>query len=147
MKNLIIRDSFGDVTGLRHNSISDKSGEDFYHEYLNAAFKECYERNEVLTVDLDGNKGYSPSFIDEAFGNLVFDYKVENVEKLLKIKSDDFKFWETSVKTATYPLWELRRKRNDEPKKTILHNPWWKINNNGVLEQKIWIFPTENVHI
>jgi hypothetical protein len=137
-KILKIREEFGPITGLRHYSISEKSGEEFYHTILNKVFKQCYESNVELIVDLDNVRGYSPSFIDEAFGNLVFDFELRNVKKYLKIKSDDMSFWKSSIENDTYRLWEYRREKNEVPKKSHSHKPWWKIVN-GKLEEGIWI--------
>ena len=74
---------FSEYPGLRHCSISDDSGEEFYHEILNYKFKECFERDETLIVNIDYTAGYAPSFLDEAFGNLVFDFSLLNIKKLL----------------------------------------------------------------
>ncbi|KQB37104.1 STAS-like domain-containing protein [Flavobacterium aquidurense] len=135
---LLLRKKFGNVTGLRHCSVSDKSGEDFYHEFLNEEFKKSFEKGNVLVVDLDGNRGYSPSFIDESFGNLVYDFNLQNVSKYLEIKSDTFKFWEASIKDVTLPLWEIRRQNKNLPKKTKSHKAWWRFIDNK-FEEKVWI--------
>ena len=140
---LNLREKFGAVTGLRHADISDKSGEEFYHQFLNEAFKNCFEHGNILLVDLDGNKGYSPSFIDESFGNLVYDFHLENVQKYLKIKSNDFSYWESSVNEVTFPLWEMRRKNQDQPKKTTAHEPWWRWKNSKFFDKSVWIKPIE----
>lgn len=143
MENTLkILDVFGRFTGLRHCSISEKSGEEFYHKYLNFAFKNAFSNNLKLKVDLDGVRGYSPSFIDEAFGNLVFDFKLKNVKKHLIIKSDDFDFWKQSIQEDSFESWELKRKKNEFPKKTCIHEPWWKIENGDLLES-VWIKPNE----
>ena len=76
-----IKKDFSMYPGLRHHSISDNSGEDFYHTLLNLKFKEVYENASVLTVILDGTEGYAPSFLDEAFGNLIYDFSIEIVKK------------------------------------------------------------------
>ncbi len=137
---LKILEVFGRFTGLRHCSISEKSGEEFYHKYLNKAFKDAYSTGSKLLVDLDGVRGYSPSFVDEAFGNLVFDFGLKNIEKHLIIKSDDYDYWVTSIKNDSFKHWELKRNDNQLPKKTIIHLPWWKVNA-GELEESVWIKP------
>lgn len=142
-KILKLREEFGPVTGLRHYSISEKSGEEFYHTILNYAFKECYENHDFLTVDLDGVRGYSPSFIDEAFGNLVFDFGLSNVKNILKVKSEDMIFWKNSIENETYSLWNYKRENNELPKKTKEHEPWWKIID-GELKKDIWIKPIKS---
>ena len=35
---------FSEYPGLRHCSISDDSGEEYYHKILNSKFKETYEK-------------------------------------------------------------------------------------------------------
>lgn len=140
---LILKDRFGRYTGLRHDKISEKSGEEFYHKYLNFAFKDAMERRNVLKVDLDGVRGYSPSFIDEAFGNLVYDFELNNVIKYLKIKSEDIKYWEDRIKDMTFVLWEEKRLKKEVPTKTTLHEPWWRWNNNN-FDLGVWIKPVVN---
>jgi hypothetical protein len=137
METIKVKDLFP-RTGLRHCKISDNSGEEFYHKYLNEYFKKCYDKNEVLLVDLDGVRGYSPSFIDEAFGNLVFDFSLKIVKKYLEIKSDNFKFWKESILTETYKIWEIKREKDEFPIKTELHDEWWRLTENG-LQKSVWI--------
>ena len=126
MSNIIsIKSSFSPYTGLRHSNVSENSGEDFYHNILNSFFKENAEKGLSIIVDLDGVRGYSPSFIDEAFGNLVFDFGKELIEKFLTIKSDDKPFWIKAIQDETFNAWEGRRKKRDMPKKTKVHPDWW----------------------
>ena len=104
----ILKD-FTEYPGLRHCSISDNSGEEFYHRVLNKAFKEAYEQNEKLIVDLDDTAGYAPSFLDEAFGNLVFDFSREIVSKNLELISNQEPLWKDMIKNETFNQWEERR--------------------------------------
>lgn len=129
-KTISIKNVFGQFTGLRHSNVSEKSGEEFYHEILNIEFKDCFESKGILTIDLDGVRGYSPSFIDEAFGNLVYDFGLDNVKRHLKIKSEDKPFWKESIEKETFILWEQRRINNQQPIKTIKHDKWWRFLNN-----------------
>ncbi len=118
-------------TGLRHTDISDRSGEDFYHTVLNAKFKEALDNNVNLEVDLDGGRGYSPSFLDEAFGNLIYDFSEELVSKRLIIKSKKFEMWVNYIKRETFRLWEERRREKIAPTKTKSHSDWWHFNKYG----------------
>ena len=128
-KTISIKNEFGLYTGLRHVKVSEKSGEEFYHKILNKEFKNCLEKKEILIVDLDGVRGYSPSFIDEAFGNLIYDFGLSNVTKYLRIKSQDKPFWKDSIENETYKLWEHRRLNRQAPVKTVAHENWWKFEN------------------
>src|SRR3546814_2342775 len=53
MKRISVLENFSEFPNLRHCSISDNSGEEFYHQVLNTAFKEAYEAGEKLSVNLD----------------------------------------------------------------------------------------------
>lgn len=127
-KILNIRDEFGPVTGLRHCKISEKSGEEFYHELFNSFFKSALDSNVKLEVVLDGIRGYSPSFIDESFGNLIYDFGEDLVKSNLVIISDSKPFWINNIKTETFPVWIERRKNNKKPIKTAEHEDWWRLN-------------------
>ena len=106
-----IAKDYSPYTGIRHCETSDYSGEDFYHKKLNGVFKEAFERNEKLTLVLDGSKdGYAPSFLDEALGNLVYDFGEKNVRRLVEIVSERESQWKTMLDTRTYREWEQRRK-------------------------------------
>jgi len=138
MEISICRD-YSQVTGLRHCSISDFSGEDFYHTKLNGAFASAYQAGKKLILVLDGTlDGYSPSFIDEIIGNLVYDFSLDIVKRYLTIVSETDARWNKLILEKTYPLWEERRKKNDEPKITERHAPWYRLVNKD-LKKNIWI--------
>lgn len=126
---------------MRHCSVSECSGEEYYHKYLNTAFKKALDCNDNLEINLDGVDGYSPSFIDEIFGNLVYDFSLNIVSKRLKIFSLEEPEWLESIKNDTFPQWEERRKKQIHPKVTMNHNAWWRFNNVGQLEEKVWELP------
>lgn len=140
MITINIKNDFSAYPGLRHCNLSDNSGEHFYHEILNKCFNEAYERNDKLTVVLDGTDGYAPSFIDEAFGNLVYDFSADIVKKYLVIISNEEPVWIQSIEKDTIPKWEERRKGNMSPKVTLVHAPWYRFVNNSI-EQKLWEKP------
>lgn len=121
--------------GLRHSSASDESGEDFYHDVLNNEFKLALEEKKCLVVDLDGTDGgYASSFIDEAFGRLVYDFTLANVKKYLKVTSDIEPHWLKMLETETYTDWEKRRKKNDAPTITRVNNSKWFVFRNNSIE-------------
>ena len=127
------------VTGLRHCSVSDCSGEDFYHTKLNGAFAEAYQKKEKLYLVLDGViGGYTPSFLDEAIGNLVYDFGLSVVENLLELVSEKENQWLVFVQERTFPAWENRRKEGKEPTITECHKPWFRLVNNELLKKE-WL--------
>lgn len=94
------------------------SGEAFYIYHLNAVFTECLKENKKLIIELDGVSGYPSSFLDEAIGELVYDFTLEKVSKLLDFETVMFKKRVLQVKDETYSQWEIRRKNNEN----IIHS-------------------------
>jgi len=121
MKTINVLD-FSEFPGLRHCKVSDDSGEEFYHKILNYEFKKAIDNNEELYVVLDNTAGYAPSFLDEAFGNLVFDFSLKLVKKYLKVISKQEPDLIELLENETYPQWEERRIKNVKPKKTEDHD-------------------------
>ena len=140
MKTITILGSYSEYTGLRHCDISDNSGEDFYHKILNKEFKDAFEKKEILVVILDGVDGYASSFLDEAFGNLVFDFTLENTKKYIQIISEQEPHWKEMIEKKTFIQWEDRRIRKEYPKVTANHSPWYRLIND-VLILKRWEQP------
>ena len=145
MKTYIVSKDYSPVTGLRYCKRSDHSGEDFYHIKLNSWFAEAYMANEKMTVVLDGGEdGYGPSFLDEAFGNLVYDFTLDVVKRWLIIDSEGDPEWGDSIETETYPIWEENRKNYVEPVKTEDHDSWYRLHlEDGSLEKKVWVSKSE----
>lgn len=140
MKTISVLENFSEFPGLRHCNISDKSGEEFYHAVLNREFKEQFEKGEKLTVNLDSTAGYASSFLDEAFGNLVFDFTLANVKKHIEIISIQEPHWKTMIETETYLQWEQRRATNKNPKITASHGAWFRLINSEI-KSGIWEQP------
>ncbi len=124
--------------GPRYCNQGEDSGEDFYHTKLNASFYQAVSNNMVLRVTLDGTDGYASSFLDEAFGNLIFDFGKNNVSNHLRIKSEEEPEWIDMLENDTYNEWENRRKSNTPPTITTEHKAWYRYTN-GKFEQKVWI--------
>ncbi len=138
----IARD-YSPYTGLRHSANSDLSGEDFYHQILNAAFAKAYKNDEELQLDLDGSlDGYAPSFLDEAIGNLVYDFGLEIVQSMLIIKSERESQWNTMIQQQTLPNWAKRKRNNSEPKVTENHPAWYRLID-GKLQLRVWCTPVD----
>lgn len=137
MKTVSVLNDFSEFPGLRNCSISDNSGEEFYHKILNKAFKEAYERNEELMVNLDDTEGYASSFLDEAFGNLVYDFTLDVVKQFVRIVSNQEPHWKEMIETETYVEWEKRRKNKEEPIVTADHEEWWRLVDKQ-LKAEVW---------
>lgn len=145
MKKYIVSRDYNPITGLRYCKRSDHSGEDFYHQKLNFWFAEVYKNKEEITIVLDGGEdGYGPSFLDEAFGNLVYDYTLEIVNRWLRIDSSGDPEWGESIMAETFPIWEENRIKGISPVKTEDHEPWYRIVD-GKLVQKVWEAKTDTI--
>jgi hypothetical protein len=139
MKNkLNILNEFSEYPKLRYCTLSETSAEKFYHELLNERFGNAVIEKTDLEVNIDYTAGYTSSFLDEAFGNLVFDFGLETVNKHLVIISNDEPYWLDMIKSETFKEWQKRRKENNAPKKTKSHLPWYRFVDN-TLGKKIWI--------
>ena len=136
-----IKNDFNYFPGIRHWENSDNSAEEFYHTILNKKFKESLERNEKLVIDLDYVNGYAPSFLDESFGNLVFDFTLDKVYKNIEIISYEEDVWIDYIKNKTFKKWEKRRKENIIPQKTKDFGPWFRFIDNTFIEN-VWVQPT-----
>jgi hypothetical protein len=137
--SIVIAD-YSKSPGPRYCYQGDDSGEDFYHKILNEKFKDAFEQKTELEVNLDGPDGYASSFLDEAFGNLVFDFGLENVQSRVKIISNEEPEWIEMIEKETFVQWEQRRTNNQPPKKTIKHEDWWRLNfANNSTEKRKWI--------
>lgn len=131
---LNIGKEFSLYPGLRTYDISERtSGEVFYHEFLNPKFYQAIQEKKSLKVILDGTMGYTPSFIDEAFGRLVYDFSESQVRKTLEVESNEEPSWKNQIDDKTIPQWEKRRKINDAPVNTEGYNvpSWWHMDNAG----------------
>ena len=132
---LNVAKDFSLYPGLRTYDISKStSGEVFYHEYLNPKFYEAIQNKVRLKVVLDGTMGYTPSFIDESFGRLVFDFGEQLVLQNLEIESNEEPNWINQIKGKTIVEWEKRRKKNEVPVNTEGYNvpKWWHIDNGNI---------------
>lgn len=120
----------------RQEQVGDStSGEAFYLQMLNSAFAQAFRDNKQLVLELDGVSGYPSSFLDEAIGELVFDFTLDIVSKFLVFETVIYKRRVNQVKEETYPQWEERRMRND----MVVHSPGVSgnicyINDNGELD-------------
>jgi len=139
-KVTIIISDYSNSPGPRYCYQGDDSGEDFYHKILNEKFNDAIKKNLEIVINLDGPDGYASSFLDEAFGNLVFDFCLKNVQNHIKIISSEEPEWIDMIEKETYPQWEQRRNSDLPPRKTVEHEAWWRFNKaNNSSEKKLWI--------
>jgi len=134
--NIIKVSDFSEYPGLRHCEISDDSGELFYHNVMNESFKRSFEKHKKLYVNLDNTAGYAPSFLDEAFGNLVYDFGLNVVEKYLSIISEQEPDLIEIIENQTFPQWQQRRENHSAPKKTQKHSSWWFLDEDGNINNR-----------
>lgn len=113
--------------GPRYCNQGDDSGEDFYHSLLNQRFYESLKEKKILKVILDGPDGYASSFLDEAFGNLVYDFGIETVRKNIEFVSNEEPEWISMIQEDTYMEWEERRESSQAPSITAKHDPWYRL--------------------
>lgn len=80
--------------GPRFKRLGPQSGEEFKHSMLKI-LKETYgdnfteNNNVIITVDLDGTRGYGSSFLEEGFGGLIREGVPYKLLKSIKIKTDE----------------------------------------------------------
>jgi len=129
---------YSEYPGPRYCNQGDCSGEDFYHLKLNPEFAEAVNSKETLVINLDGTAGYASSFLDEAFGNLVFDFTEELVRRNLELISKQEPDWKEMIFNEVFADWEERRLKNKAPKKTEKHQEWYRLEK-GILNKKKWL--------
>lgn len=84
-KSIRLASDFNPFPFGRYPSHGDWNGQRFRDEWLIPALKS----GDVLEVDLDGARGLSPSFLEEAFGGLVRSgFAAKDLLARLHIKSD-----------------------------------------------------------
>ena len=140
MKTISVLKEFSEFPGLRHCNISENSGEEFYHGLLNSEFKNVLDSKDKLVVDLDETAGYASSFLDEAFGNLVFDFTLEIVKKHIEIISNQEPHWKEMIENQTFLQWEGRRVKGQNPKVTKIHKSWYRMVGKEI-KSDIWETP------
>lgn len=131
--NINVKD-FSTSPGPRYVKQGEASGELFYHQILNPAFTCGYSENKSIIINLDGVDGYMSSFLDEAFGNLVYDFGADEVMKRLSYISMEEPEWKDMIINDTYTEWEKRRKKNNPPKITHEHETWKRLQNDVLVD-------------
>lgn len=112
---------FTEYPGPRYKHQGAHSGELFFQEILLPKFKEIQDelqkgKSVKLEVELDNTAGYASSFLDEAFGNLTYEFGEKFVKDHLEIISKEEPDWIQIIFNETIPEWERKRKRGVERK-------------------------------
>lgn len=86
-----IAKAFSPVPLGRHRKDGDKSGEAFREDILYPKIAEAMASGDVVVVSLDGMKGLTASFLEEAFGGLVRQKGLapEKLRKFLRVMASE----------------------------------------------------------
>ena len=74
---LKISTEFSDTPGPRYKSEGAHSGEEFRTNILSRMVRDAIQSGDTLVIDLDGVQGYGTSFLEESFGGLIRDDKLD----------------------------------------------------------------------
>lgn len=90
MKLSIAKD-FSIIPGARFPEEGDFSGQDFRTQLLLPKLLDAIQKDEILFVILDGTAGLGTSFLEEAFGGLIREDKVDynQIKSHLKFVSEE----------------------------------------------------------
>ncbi|MCI3937067.1 STAS-like domain-containing protein [Chryseobacterium aahli] len=99
---------YPDARYIEHDSFS---GEEFYYEYIKPNFEKAVSENKYLVVDLDDTAGYASSFLDEAFGNLVYDFSIDIIKLKLKIISNQEPDWIDLILEDIIDIWKEKKEK------------------------------------
>ena len=119
MEEILIKvANFTEYPDVRYREQDDFSGEEYYYSVIKPNFIQALANNMLLCVDLDNTAGYASSFLDEAFGNLVYDFDYDNILKHLNIISIQEPDWKEIIINEVLPLWK-RKKVEGKPRKEM----------------------------
>lgn len=128
---------FTEYPGPRYKNQGDFSGEEYYITRLNALFCECYSKKEKLVILLDGTAGFPSSFLDEAFGELVYDFSLDIVKEWLVIETQRYSRHKQMIENETYNQWEEKRNNNNHLKRTMSGYKIWFYDGHAVQAKEI----------
>ncbi len=75
-----IATDFSRIPGARYPEEGDFSGQEFRKEILLPLLKKAMQEKVKLTIDLDGTAGLGTSFLEEAFGGLIREDKLDYIQ-------------------------------------------------------------------
>ncbi|MDE0471424.1 MAG: STAS-like domain-containing protein [Ekhidna sp.] len=81
-----IATDFNYTPGPRYIEEGKNSGEQFRREILANAFKTAIAKNKKVIIDLDGTDGYGTSFLEESFGGLIRNDKIDYNEIINRLE-------------------------------------------------------------
>jgi hypothetical protein len=86
-----IATDFSTAPGPRYTKEGKFSGQEFRNNLLLPKLKEAMAANCHLEIDLDGAAGYGTSFLEESFGGLIREDKIDlpTIKKTLKFVSTE----------------------------------------------------------
>jgi len=89
--NIKIAKDFSDTPGPRYENEGKFSGEKFRKEVLEPTVRKALKEGKKIKVDLDHTAGYGTSFLEEAFGGLIRNDKIEykRLKESLELKSEE----------------------------------------------------------
>lgn len=88
---LNIATDFSVAPGSRYAHEGKFSGQDFRTQVLLPMLRKAIEQNCILEVSLDGTAGFGTSFLEESFGGLIRENKIDlqTIKKSLKLISQE----------------------------------------------------------
>lgn len=137
MEKIVVRVlDFTEAPGPRFINQGKHSGEQFYVDVLNGKMAQCIIENKDMDVLLDGTAGYPSSFLDQAFGELVYDFTKAVVEHRVHIVTVINRRRKNKLENETYPQWEIKRKNSPLLKHEIQEYELYFIDTDGELKQR-----------
>lgn len=138
MEKIVVRVlDFTEAPGPRFINQGKHSGEQFYVDVLNGKMAQCIKENRDMDVLLDGTAGYPSSFLDQAFGELVYDFTKTVVEQRVHIVTVVNRRRKIKLENETYPQWEIKRKNSPLLKHEIQEYELYFIDTDGELKQRM----------
>ena len=80
---------FSKNIGGRYKRDGVYSGEEFRETILIPKVQEALKKNQNIIINLDGGYGYPASFLNEAFGGLMSQFKNPKLLDMIQIVSED----------------------------------------------------------
>lgn len=116
MKISVLKD-FTRAPGPRYIFEGKNSGELFRENLLVPKLREAIARKTVLQIDLDGTAGYGTSFLEEVFGGLIREDKLEfsTIKRTLKFKSTEDPFLIEEIEEYLLDAREEAQEGKQEP--------------------------------